>query len=123
MNTETTEIKKIGPEQCQNFNFLDQMVKLDNFNLKTAILLKNGKFYQYFANYDKTIKCPQKKPTKPGKAKAAKCFHETRKACMEFSGYEIVAMKMFNKQQGEFVNFSYEHCPVDVVEYLISKRS
>lgn len=120
---EQTVILALPESKAETISALDGIVKTNNFNLKTAILLKNGKFYQYFANYDKTIKCPQKRPTKPGKEKAARCFHETRTACMELTGYEIVAMKMFNKQQGEFVNFSYEHCPIDVVEYLISKRS
>ena len=123
MTKETTEIKELPKKDALMLSFLDKIVESHNFNLKTAILKKYGIFYQYFANYDKTIKCPQKKPTKPGKKKAAFCFHETRGFCLELSGYEIVAMKMFNKQQGEFVNFSYEHCPVDVVEYLISKRS
>lgn len=123
MKNETTEIKKMTPEQNEHFLFLDQFVKMCNFNLKTAILKKGNDFYQYFANYDKKIKCPQKKPTKPGKIKAARCFHETVTACINATGFQIVAMKMFNRQQGEFVNFSYEHCPVDVIEYLISERN
>lgn len=120
---ESTIIMPLSENKTEKMAFLDRVVKTNNFNLKTAILLKNGKFYQYFAKYDKTIKCPQKKPTKPGKEKAAKCFFNARSLCMEITGYEVVAMNMFNKQQGEFVNFSYEHCPVDVVEYLIKKRS
>lgn len=123
MNNDQTVILPLQKKALEKMPLLDKIVKANNFNLKTAILFKNGKFYQYFAEYDKKIKCPQKKPTKPGKQKAAKCFNNVRSFCLEITGYEIVAMNIFNKQQGEFVNFSYEHCPVDVVEYLISKRS
>lgn len=123
MSEDETLIMALPEKKAENMAMLDRVVKANNFNLKTAILLKNGKFYQYVANYDKSIKCPQKKPTKPGKQKAAKCFDRARSFCLEITGYEIVAMNMFNKQQGEFVNFSYEHCPVDVVEYLIKERN
>lgn len=123
MNNDTTEIRALPDDLKESMALMDAFVNRHNFNLKTAIMKRQGIFYQYFANYDKTIKCPQKKPTKPGKEKAAKCFHESRAFCLQLTGMEIVAMKMFNKKHGEFVNFSYESCPIDVVEYLIKERN
>ena len=81
-----------------------------------------GKFYEYIATKDD--KPASKKPSNPGKEKAHACFLRIVECAKKvIPGYTVIATKIYSKRHGVFVNVSYEKCPVDVIEYLISERN
>lgn len=96
----------------------------NNFILIRLIIQdkKTGEFFEYMANMDD--KKSDKKPTNPGKEKANACFVRIVDCAKKIlPGYNIIAIKVYSKRHGVFVNVSYEKCPVDVIEYLIRERN
>lgn len=81
-------------------------------------------FYQFIHQDADVSKKVNKKPTKPGKEKAAECFKKLKETSkIYFPWNDLVAAKIESKKHGVFVMVSYEKCPVDVIEYLISERN
>ena len=96
----------------------------NNFVLVRLIIQdkKTGKFIEYMASKDD--KPANKKPSNPGKEKAHACFLRIVECAKKIlPGYTVIATKIYSKRHGVFVNVSYEKCPVDVIEYLISERN
>ena len=96
----------------------------NNFVLVRLIIQDKitGKFYEYLATKDD--KPASKKPSNPGKEKAHACFLRIVECAKKIiPGYTVVATKIYSKRHGVFVNVSYEKCPIDVIEYLISERN
>lgn len=93
-------------------------------SLVITLPLKKDEFRKYISpKFDKKKK-QQKKPTKPGKEKAAECFKKLREKTKDFFPWsELVAARIESKKHGMFVMVSYQDCPVDVIEYLISERN
>lgn len=96
----------------------------NNFVL-VRIIIQNkitGKFYEYIATKDD--RPASKKPSNPGKEKAHACFLRIVECAKKIlPGYTVIATKIYSKRHGVFVNVSYEKCPIDVIEYLISERN
>lgn len=94
-------------------------------SLVSSVPFRRDEFCEYISpKFDKKKKT-QKKPTKPGEEKAAECFNSLKEATKALSGgfSHLVAARIESKKHGVFVMVSYEKCPVDVIEYLISERN
>ena len=104
--------------------FISSATAGTGFTVVSLIFQKGNKFYQFMNKIADTGKKVNKKPTKPGKEKAAQAF---KKLLDEAKNYivwsDLVAAKIESKKHGVFVMVSYEKCPVDVIEYLISERN
>lgn len=106
-------------------NTLAGVANLKNNFVLVRIIIQNkitGKFYEYIATKDD--KPASKKPSNPGKEKAHACFLRIVECAKKIlPGYTVIATKIYSKRHGVFVNVSYEKCPIDVIEYLISERN
>ena len=94
------------------------------FTAISLIFQKGEDFYEFNNILVEASKPVNKKPTGPGKEKAALAFkklQEETKNYLVFS--DLVAAKIESKKHGVFVMVSYEKCPVDVIEYLIRERN
>lgn len=123
---EINKIKKITDEKFDECRCICNSAN-NGFSVISLVfntMQNDDNFYQ-FINQDADVgKKVNKKPTKPGKEKAAECFKklmETTKDFLHFS--DLIAAKIESKKHGVFVMVSYEKCPVDVIEYLISERN
>ena len=114
-NEKNYECKSIGSAANNGFSVISLV-----FNT----MQNDDNFYQYVDPNSDVCKKVNKKPTKPGKEKAAECFAKLRKtAKIYFPWNDLVAAKIESKKHGVFVMVSYEKCPLDVIEYLISERN
>lgn len=94
------------------------------FIVLSLIFQKGDDFYQFINQIADVSKKVNKKPTKPGKRKAAECFKKLQKEAKDyFLDSNLVAAKIESRKHGVFVMVSYEKCPVDIIEYLISERN
>ena len=117
-------IKKMPEEDELECCFISSDLAGTGFTVLSMIFQLGDVFYEFNNSLIKDKKKPQKKPTKPGKEKAAKAFEKLKNSTKEYFGlYKLVAAKIESKKHGVFVMVSYEHCPTDVIEYLISERN
>lgn len=123
------EINKIKNMTAEKFDECRCICNSANNGFSVISLVFNtmqndDNFYQ-FINQDSDVgKKINKKPTKPGKEKAAECFKKLMETTKDFFHLnDLVAAKIESKKHGVFVMVSYEKCPVDVIEYLISERN
>ena len=94
----------------------------NGFRALSLIFKHDDSFYEYI-NAESPKKA-QKKPTGPGKAKAAASFKNLQNEAKKyFIWSDLVAAKIESRKHGIFVMVSYEKCPTDVIEYLISERN
>lgn len=124
MDKKESIIKKMPKEDELECCFIGSETLGTGYTVLSMIFQKDKVFYEFNNILVEGSKNKQKKPTKPGKEKAAKAFDNLRKATKEYLElYSLVAAKIESQKHGVFVMVSYEHCPVDVIEYLIKERN
>lgn len=120
-------LRKMPDEYGDKCNLVCAEAEKKNlFSVLRLVIQKDGTtdFYEWLNSEKDVNKKSKKKPTDPGKEKAAACCKRIEDKTNElFPGYFFVCAKIESKKHGVFVISSYKRCPIDIIEYLISERN